>query len=342
MNGKSITIALSLAYFATFFTMAAFVPKAAAQNEPQLVVDSDGVEVVGDQDFKTTGRLKPEVATAQIKFKWKVQIPLASGCITTIQLVYSAKAETPASGWPASVILDRSSESFTYSNSGAGGAPVANQGETKTGFYFIMTVTLPREAPAFIDGKYTATAQAKVGTGGTSGGCRMKDSDSTPVPYQIKNDYLARMTFEPSTYIQKTGQNKKVTFGITMTNLGNGETKIDTTVDQVSKSRLDAVLAPGQQLVQSKAGNPSVANKLDTVITVQTPHSNGYTNTFYSLKAHFKASSSNSILTGLATDEKALDLSVQVQGVYVPGFDPAMAIAALGLALLAFGGVRRQ
>jgi hypothetical protein len=82
------------------------------------------------------------------------------------------------------------------------------------------------------------------------------------------------------------------------------------------------------------AGGPAAMYKTVRSIEVQTPHDNGYSNGIYTFTLKFRSQFDGAAPGQLLTDEQVVAFSVQVQGVYVPGFDPTMLFGALGVGLL--------
>jgi hypothetical protein len=151
----------------------------------------------------------------------------------------------------------------------------------------------------------------------------------------VKNDYLPLIVVNPGSLYIKAGQNKKVVFPIELQNLGNGPTRIKVEATQPTKNKLDAVSTGSEVRLESRAGKgASALYKTSRNIEVQTPHSNGYSNSIYQFNVKFSSQFDGTASGTPATDEQTLALAVQVQGVYVPGFDPALLIGALGIGLL--------
>lgn len=334
MNGTKIA-----AYgFATIFLaslLVVFVPSAVAQGEQPLTLKPPTSVEKGSVGLRE-GRLPPETGKYGYQFKFTVGVPQTVGAavcpITPITVTFTP--DNPNAAWSV----------FTLSTTKVT-IPVAPQ-EQKTevsGFDVEATVIIDRNAPAFKTGTYSISAKATAASNAnTQKGCAYAPSDEQKVPLQIINDYLPIMEYAPTKYIQKTGQNKDVIFAIKMTNFGNGATKVTTSVTPGKKS-LDALTPPSPVTLDSRAelGKDAKYIRDDVIVQARTPHSNGYTNSIYTFTTTFKATSPVTAV-GVLEDSQFVTLSVQVQGVYVPGFDPTSAIAALGIALLGLGVARRR
>jgi hypothetical protein len=284
-----------------------------------------------------TDLLMPEAGQLTRQLETILQIPSgASGCIATIKVEWKIKS-APAY---ASVAINPPTTTFVYSQetTGVPGTSPAS-GEQKlipTKPNIIISAT--RDAPAFKTDDYVFQTVATPGSSET-GGCNFKQG-SSDLTVPIKNDFLTIMSVQPQAFLLKSGQNSKIQFPVKLDNRANGPTKTRVTVEQTSNNKLDTVIPPGLVYLDSSLKGGAAKTTETVIITGQTPHSNGYTNSFFTFEATF-LSEYDGTLPGESNakpDEQTLVLSVQVQGVYVPGFDPAIAIGALGVALL---GVRR-
>lgn len=291
-----------------------------------------GVKVTFDDaksDFSQMieGRLPPESATTKLAVKTTVAVPQAEGCIRTLNVKYTVTS--PA--YSAAIINpETDSKTITYAKvGGTVDTPTNPSAPAEVVFDSVLTISLKRAAPALEDGKYIVKADVTIAT---STGCTLLGETGTGST-NVKNDYISIMQYTPSNQIQKTGQNKGVNFNIKLTNLGNGPTKVTIKVDNPGKSKLDSYLAPAQQKLESKqTQGPAAKFEQDIQVQARTPHQNGYTNSFYSLMVTFDASYDGVIKNG-AADSQTIPLSIQVQGVYVPGPDFGGLVGTIGLAL---------
>jgi hypothetical protein len=306
-------------------TIVIFVPPAAAQGGNPLVI-----EVTVDPDNSLpNGRLLPETGTARATVKVKVTYQAATACIITVNLQYKASSSPPYS----TVIFNPPSRTVTFSNTQAGGQPVAAATPVPIQAEDVeMIVTTKRDAPAFEDGKYEVQVDAQGGT--AQGGCNAGTA-SAKGSTTIKNDYLPLTVVNPSSLFVKAGQNKKVVFPVELSNLGNGPTRIKVEATQPNKNKLDAINVGAEVRLESRAGKGAAAQfKTTRNVEVQTPHANGYSNSIYQFNVKYTSAFDGAAAGTLATDEQTVAFAVQVQGVYVPGFDPTLLIGALGVGLL--------
>lgn len=304
-------------------TLIVFIPPVAAQ------AAASKVEVTIEPDSSLpNGRLLPETGTARATVKVKVTIDAVQGCVQTVQLIY--KATNPNY---ATVIFNPPSRTVSFTNPTATGVPVSGaQAISSNAEDVEMIVTTNRNAPAFEDGKYDVKVDASGGA--PQSGCTVSPSSGTGST-TIKNDYLPLTVVNPSSLFVKSGQNKKVVFPVELQNLGNGPTRIKVEASQPNKNKLDAINVGAEVRLESRASKGAAAVfKQTRNVEVQTPHANGYSNSIYQFNVKYISAFDGAAAGTLATDEQTIAFAVQVQGVYVPGFDPTLLIGALGIGLL--------
>lgn len=287
-------------------------------------------------------RLPPESAAVKYDVIATVTYPQITGCVTVVSVTFKP---TPKANYITAVISPTTitqTADFTTGGTPSGPAQgIVGAAGGKQDFKTLMTITTTRQAPALQDLQVDIKADAVAGTT-SQGNCNLGTGSNTGT-FTIKNDYLALMQYAPTAYILKTGQNKAVNFGIKMTNFGNGPTKVKIKADMPGKNKLESLVPPADQRLLSRATDGAQAKvDSDIIIQARTPHSNGYTNSFYNVLATFDAAYDGNLVGGTpSTDTQAVTLSVQVQGVYVPGFDAVSIIGAMAIALGAFGVTRR-
>lgn len=319
------TTAIGLAAVFLFSVLVVFVPSAAAQTGNTLAIE---VQIVSDQNLPN-GRLLPETGQASNKVKVAVTYQAATVCIITVTLNYKASASPAYS----TVIFNPPSQSITFSNSAGGGQPVAAATPVRIQAPDVeMIITTKRDAPAFEDGRYEVQVDAQGGQ--AQGGCNAATASNKGAT-TVKNDYLPLTVINPAQLFVKSGQNKKVVFPVEVQNIGNGPTRIKVEATQPNKNKLDAINVGAEIRLESRAGRGAAALfKQTRNVEVQTPHSNGYTNSIYQFNVKYSSSFDGAAAGTLATDEQTIAMAVQVQGVYVPGFDPTLLIGALGIGLI--------
>lgn len=327
---KRLAYGLTILWFASLAV--AIAPTATAQQENALGVIS--VSQTLDTTKLNAGRLPPETVQVDVKFIFRVQVPTATACpFANILIKYDFREEM---SWAeaADASLSTNQDQFFYDQQKAAGNSDFGPFETT------LSVKVNRNAPAFQTGTYIVTATAQP-TSQTAQGCNLKKSDPKEVNARITNDYIPIMEYQPVKYVQKSGQNKEVLYIVKMTNFGNAQTKVTTAVPELPKG-IDAIVPPAQLTLDSRAesGDKAVYFK-DAPITLRTPSTNGYTNDLRSFTAYFTATSTTTGVD-IPVDEQQITFSVQIQGVYVPGFDPSSAIASLGIGLVLLGFARRR
>jgi len=313
--------------------VAAYIPTASAQQEGFLSVSLAAGYPKYDDSQLNNGRLQPEASKLDVKLQFEVKFPPTVGVCPLGTVTLQFTPTNPDWGKGSVVVPSTVTKQQSQQQQQAG---------TIDNFETTLTIVTTRKAPAFQTDQYKVTVKS-FPSGGAATGCNAKAAGDFVVPVTVTNDYLPIMEYQPARYSLKTGQNKDILFSVKMTNFGNGDTKVTASpAVWAGKNKLESVIPPSQTTLESKSvsGEKALFSK-DVVISAKTPHSNGYTNSIYTFSMSFDATA---VQTGqnIAKDTQALTLSVQVQGVYVPGFDPAGAIASLGVALLILGFTRRR
>ncbi len=335
---KTLAYGLTLLMVATF--VVAIAPTASAQATEQVItVVTKGVPTIQTgASTLNNNRIAPDTGVAVVKYEFTVTVPPVGACpLSAINVVFTADKGASPPDWAeeAQIVLSGPTAAINYDPQKSGTAQTFSVDTT-------LSIRITKNAPAGKSGEYRVLAQA-FPPAAAAGGCNLKKSDPpTPNAFNaVSNDYLAVMEYTPEKYIQKVGQNKEVSFVVKMTNYGNAATRIETTTD--TPEGLAAPVPPAAITLESKAesGEKAVYFK-DAVISLKTPSSNGYTNSLYSFTAHFTAKAATMTGQGLDDDEQPITFSLQVQGVYVPGFDPRSAIASLGIGLVLLGFARRR
>lgn len=313
--------------FAALMTFAVFVmmaPTAAAQGG-NIGVSVKNIRI--DNPLLT-----PEVGITTVTADIHLEFPAASGCSAPITMEYRGSGPSYAS-----IVMSPATESFTFRSQEDSGHPfVSPASETQVREGIKMTITTTRDAPAFQSVQYIFKATAKPST---SQSCNFNQGTSDQ-PVTVQNDYFPLIQANAKQTLLKSGQNAQVQFPVDVTNFGNGQTRVSVETSYLSKDQLASLVPPSPFVVDSKAQQgPSARDTFTAFIQARTPHSNGYTNSIYSFSADFSGEYAGAKPPGEPkTDEQTVTLSLQVQGVYAPGFDPVFAIGALGVAML---GVRR-
>lgn len=298
-----------------------------------------GAVVVRIEDDKElpSGRLLPETGQAVMTVKASVTVDAASACIEQIELTYRVLAAPDY----ASVVLNPSSQLISLGSDDPNTPDLPTTGAASKTYEaedVLMMVSTTRAAPAFEDGKYEIEVEAKAGMVNPSAdgakACNLGKSVGKGSA-TVKNDYLPTTILNPSLLFVKTGQNNKILLPIEILNNGNGPTRITLEASQPGAEKLGSISVGSEVRLESRTGRgPQAFYKTTRNIEVMTPHGNGYTNSIHVFTLKVKSSFDGTASGTLQTDEQVLTFAVQVQGVYVPGFDPTLLIGALGLGLV--------
>lgn len=289
------------------------------------------------------GRLPPETGTAKYDVVADVNYPPVSACSTLVTVTYRVVTKDP---YVTAILSPLSVSQMADFNGDDPSTPADNlvgpSGNTQA-FRTRLTLSTSRDAPALQNLHVEIAAKAVAGTLDGDRNCNLASGESSGA-VELKNDFVARVQYQPSSYILKTGQNSAVNFGLRVTNLGNGPTRIHVQAEAAGPKSLESLVPPTDLHMLARATDgPSARTQEDLIIQARTPHATGYRNSFYSVVLTLDAAYDGALAGATAsTDHQAIALSVQVQGVYVPGFDAASLLAALGIGLAAMGLVRRR
>lgn len=321
-NARILSIAVSGIFALT--ALAIFVPSASAQ--------AGVLQISCKKDTNTSGvTVLPETSSFEVQITCDVTGSFGGYCKVPVTVEYTATKPTYAT-----ITLNPQSETKSLTD------PAPGSTDQKGTFQTKALITFSRQAPAFTDAPFEVKAKA-TGTPTAGGGCTVTQGTTEPkLSFTLKPGYMPLTQVSPSVLFAKAGQNKKVGFPVEIQNLGNGPTLVTLTVSQPNRNKLDAITAGSEIRLKSvPTDGASAAYKASRTIEALTPHSNGYTNSIYSFVVTFK-SEFDGTGENLAVKETAVTFSVQVQGVYVPGFEPATVLVGLGIALAGLAGLRRR
>jgi hypothetical protein len=162
-----------------------------------------------------------------------------------------------------------------------------------------------------------------VGT--TAGGAVTKSNDGTAsIPLSVK--YYGLLTATIPTTIAEAGPQKEIRYDITLTNLGNANTNInfalaaDAPVGWSPVPPSPLVIGPSQQ-----AGGADFTKTVSFLVS--TPHKNGWNNDQTAFQ--LKITPASTINTDQKGNEIAVNVLARVRGIYVPGPEPFLMLAAL-------------
>jgi hypothetical protein len=191
-----------------------------------------------------------------------------------------------------------------------------------------FTLTASPDAP----GEKPLSCTMKGRVSGSSGGAVDPSGDDTAsIPFSVK--YYGLLTATIPTTIAEAGPQKEIRYDITLTNLGNANTNVnfglagDAPVGWSPVPPTPLVIGPSQQ-----AGGSDFTKTVSFLVS--TPHKNGWNNDQTAFQ--LKITPGSTINTDQKGNEIAVNVLARVRGIYVPGPEPFLLVAALlGTALVA-------
>lgn len=174
----------------------------------------------------------------------------------------------------------------------------------------------------------TCTFKGSVGAFGAVD--KSNDADVS-VPLSVK--YYGLLTATIPTTIAEAGPQKEIRYDITLTNLGNANTNINFALS--ADAPLGWSPVPPAPLIIGPSQQAGGADFTKTVsFLVSTPHKNGWNNDQTAFQ--LKITPSSTISTDQTGNQIAVNVLARVRGIYVPGPEPFLLVAAiLGAALVA-------
>jgi hypothetical protein len=164
-----------------------------------------------------------------------------------------------------------------------------------------------------------------------AGAVKQSNDDSASIPFSVK--YYGLLTATIPTTISEAGPQKEIRYDITLTNLGNANTNVnfglagDAPVGWSPVPPTPLVLGPSQQ-----SGGSDFTKTVSFLVS--TPHKNGWNNDQTAFQ--LKITPASTINTDQKGNEIAVNVLARVRGIYVPGPEPFLLVAALlGTALVA-------
>lgn len=190
-----------------------------------------------------------------------------------------------------------------------------------------LQVSTTADAPAFQQGNIEITATA------AANGALLGSEGKAQVPIQA--DYFSIIEASVPTTIQKAKPQAQVVYPITVTNFGNQLTKVEFIVESAPEKW--QVTPPSPITLESRqAGGKQTAKTANLV--VQTPFWNGYLNVVGAIT--IRLNSWYALDPKVVGDRTIVSTLTTTKGFYVPGFEPLVALAAIGAAAAALGARR--
>lgn len=199
----------------------------------------------------------------------------------------------------------------------------SGQGSTTADFF----VTATREAPGLKSIQCTMTVSASPQTTGVTA-----PPDASQA-FVVSADYYALIQPKITKKLQQAGPQKQVPFAIELSNFGNARTQISFELGSKPSGKRWDVLLPDNLILDSPYSGGEGKTVDTATVTVATPYKNGWNNEQGAYQITMKPSSADQ------PDKQGNPISanvlVRVRGVYVPGLEPFVMIAAiLGSALV--------
>lgn len=198
-------------------------------------------------------------------------------------------------------------------------------GQTASPGSATFQITIPRTAPGLAP--IACTMKMSADAPNNSIGAIPEQ----PVSFSVTADYYSVNQVKLSTKLKQSGPQKQVPFAMDITNFGNARTQYTFELTNKPAGKWNAIL-PEVLLVDSpNSGQGSPTST--TTFTVATPFKNGWNNLEGSYQITIKPSSADDPTK--VGNPMTANMLVRVRGVYVPGLEPAVMLAAmLGSALV--------
>lgn len=199
---------------------------------------------------------------------------------------------------------------------GAAGAGSAQVTGSRT---FTVSVLASDQAPAFQPADIEITATFRPQQPGAT-----PVSKATTVPIQA--DYFSILDVVLTQSIQQDRPQATVAFPVKITNLGNGNTKVNFAIAEGGNPKDLGVIVPGPTILQSKqAGGNLITAEIP--LSIQLPHRNGYMNEPATVT--YQITSNYALDPKLRGDETQFTVLVTTKGFYVPGPGPFLLLGVL-------------
>lgn len=310
MNGLVLLAFVGLAFSALVPTAAAQSP-VQGQGELQVEINSQSADT----------QLKPLQAPIELSGKVTYNGDAISPQSSLTGIVVSLeKLSAPA--W-STVVFSPPQILLTF-------APQAGQTTASSTANFKVLVSASADAPAFQESEIKIQAK-------TNGNQALPAKTQTATA-SIRAAYFSILDVSLPETIKVERPQTPTSFPITITNFGNGPTKVNfELVTQTAEGDKMQIVPPQAITLESRQTGGSAITK-DAILQVQTPYKNGYLNEPRSvtvkLTSHY---ATDSTLPG-ASDQ--VTVLVTTKGFYVPGPSPILLVGLMALAALVVRRVR--
>jgi hypothetical protein len=298
------------------FCLAA-LPAATAQATPTFSLDS-APSVSGVPVTVNTGQ-----ASITINWHYNYQLPVQAvgAAFTAATLTWDGIA------CPPGVTLSGSfSQSIDLSSHAS--AQSSSIGD-KSVFTLTASPDTPGEKPleCSMNGHVEAVGQA----------AKPSNTVNARIPFTVK--YYGLLTTTIPTTIAEAGPQKEIRYDITLTNLGNANTNVNFALAADAPTGWSPV--PPTPLILGPSQQSGGSDFTKTVsFLVSTPHKNGWNNDQTAFQ--LKITPGSTINTDQKGNEIAVNVLARVRGIYVPGPEPFLLVAALLGAALVGRTVRKS
>jgi len=303
MNKSRSTILVGIALASVALML---LPQAAAQTVPNSIIKVDSVGA-------PTAPIKPAIENPTFTTKFTYSLPTAAQSANAgvqpnviVTLTPQCASGVVISGAPTTIVT-----------MAAGSASAQGQAT--------FQITIPRTAPGLTP--IPCTMKIKADAPNQSIG----PAPEQTVTFSVTADYYSVNQVKLSQKLKQSGPQKQVPFSMDITNFGNARTQYTFELTNKPSGKWNAIL-PEVLLVDSPntgQGSPTST----TTFTVATPFKNGWNNIEGAYQLTIKpVSADDPTKTG---NPLTANMLVRVRGVYVPGLEPAVMLAAvLGSALI--------
>lgn len=203
--------------------------------------------------------------------------------------------------------------------------------QTVQGMQSFLLISATQDAPAFTNGiiEVTATASPNGNLQGSNG----------VVSIPIQADFFSIIEATTPTAIQKAKPQAQVSFPITVTNFGNALTKVEFLFDEGAIPDKWQVTPPSPVTLQARQQGQQQNTKTVNLL-VQTPFQNGYMNVVGAITVRLR--STYALDPKVIGDSTIVSTLTTTKGFYVPGFDPILALMAIGVVGAALAAPRNE
>jgi hypothetical protein len=321
MNTLKLAKNLLLATLVTTVALSALAVPAVAQGSSPI---QTSFTVISAEPQPTTP-LKVDLDPATVTVHWKYQMPQTG--VSALGAVQSSAtltwSWTPADcNKPGIVLLGSFSQSVDL-----GTAFVQNQGNTgdKTSTF---TVKVTEEAPG--ETTIQCAIHGQVGAVGNA-----PASNTADAKFSIVAAYRGLLSTSVENAIGEAGPQAPITYNLRIDNVGNSESNVNFALveNKVAADSGWQPVIPGSFVLESaRKGGTTTSRTIP--FQISTPHKNGWNNQETTFQLKIQPSSQKD--TANLGQEYTVTMLARVRGVYVPGPEPLLLVAAvLGTALIA-------